>query len=68
MKCHINYMGKIEKCVKCGGDLFRLTKSKAKYTNTKKTEGIYRDLKICDNCENRQEFNFIPFKVERVEA
>lgn len=49
-------------CIRCGGDLFRLTKSKCSYLNIEKTQGTYRDIEICDGCEYRTEYNIIEWR------
>ena len=61
MKCQIVYENKIEKCSKCGHTIFRLTKNKCKYTNKEKTEGVYRDIKVCDKCNHKRYFNELHF-------
>ena len=54
--------GKIKRCHRCGHDIFRKS-TKSKYTNKQKTEGITYELLICDNCNFREQFNEIKWKI-----
>ena len=68
MKCKIIQADKTKKICKCGNDIFRCS-TKTKYLTRrdkgdKTTTGVTYDLRICDKCNFREQFNEINWKSE----